>query len=198
MGGDLMASMNRQVELSERKAALERNLRKIEAASKGSGRRLDGEDGDATGEHAAADNSAGHEEGAAPPLEEENSSADASESVDSMIDRILARTNNLDDKIDHLLFHNHHDLAGTSAHYTPYGVQVLPNQKSKDSVDQKLKMIDYMHNLGGGYNPMLHTMLPYYLGQNQQDQGTAIPYQAPMRKLDQMKDDSDDRFQEYI
>lgn len=102
------------------------------------------------GEHLAADESA--------------------ETVDSIIDRLLKRVSTLDDKIDHLLFHNHHDLAGMTAYYTPYGVQMLPSKKPKDSVDQKLKMIDYMHNLGGGYNPMLHTMLPYYLGHDDKTQ----------------------------
>lgn len=86
------------------------------------------------------------------------------DSVDGYIDRLLSRVRSIDDKIDHLLFHNHHDLAGVTAHYTPYGIQMLPSKKSADSVDQKLKMVDYMHNIGGGYNPMLHTMLPYYLG----------------------------------
>lgn len=95
----------------------------------------------------------------------------APETIDGIIDRLLKRADMLDDKIDHLLFHNHHDLAGMTAYYTPYGVQMLPSKKSKDSVDQKLKMIDYMHNLGGGYNPMLHTMLPYYLGQETGPEG---------------------------
>ena len=82
-----------------------------------------------------------------------------------IIARLKKRVEMINDKVDHLMFHNHHDLAGTTAHYTPFGVQMLPSFKSKDSVDQKLKAIDYMHNLGGGYNPMLHTLLPYYLGQ---------------------------------
>lgn len=86
------------------------------------------------------------------------------DSVDGYIDRLMSRVKSIDDKVDHLLFHNHHDLAGVTAHYTPYGIQMLPSKKSADSVDQKLKMVDYMHNIGGGYNPMLHTMLPYYLG----------------------------------
>lgn len=98
--------------------------------------------------------------------------ASANESIEAIADRLLKRVESVDDKIDHLLFHNHHDLAGMTAYYTPYGVQMLPSKKPKDSVDQKLKMIDYMHNLGGGYNPMLHTMLPYYLGQEgEQQQG---------------------------
>lgn len=111
-------------------------------------------------------------EGAA---EEEAGGASAGGSkgdLESSIDKLLARANAVDDKIDHLLFHNHHDLAGTTAHYTPYGVQMLPSTKGPNSVDQKLKMIDYMHNLGGGYNPMLHSMLPFYLGHSgEQDKG---------------------------
>ena len=91
-------------------------------------------------------------------------------SIDSFIDRLLVRVKTIDDKVDHIMFHNGHDLAGMTAHYTPYGIQMLPSNKGSDSVDQKLKMIDYMHNLGGGYNPMLHTMLPYYLGQNNMGQ----------------------------
>lgn len=91
--------------------------------------------------------------------------SESTESIEDYIDRLVKRVHSIDDKVDHLLFHNHHDLAGMTAHYTPYGVQMLPTAKSADSVDQKLKMIDYMHNMGGGYNPMLHAMLPYYMGQ---------------------------------
>ena len=91
------------------------------------------------------------------------------DSLDKRIDRLITRAHSIDDKIDHILFHNGHDLAGVTAHYTPYGIQMLPSSKGPNSVDQKLKMVDYMHNLGGGYNPMLHTMLPYYLGHNEAD-----------------------------
>lgn len=91
---------------------------------------------------------------------------DSKDETDSYLERLLKRTNSINDKIDHLLFHNHHDLAGVTGHFTPNGVVILPSNKGENSVDQKLKMIDYMHNLGGGYNPMLHTMLPYYLGHN--------------------------------
>lgn len=93
----------------------------------------------------------------------------ADDDVDAYIERFLKRAESINDKVDHLLFHSGHDLAGVTAHYTPYGIQMLPSQKNSTSVDQKLKMIDFMHNLGGGYNPMLHTMLPYYLGQHRKD-----------------------------
>lgn len=104
----------------------------------------------------------------------EGNPGESVDGVDAIIDRLIKRVDSLDDKIDHLLFHNHHDLAGLTAYYTPYGIQMLPSKKPKDSVDQKLKMIDYMHNLGGGYNPMLHQMLPYYLGQEGGDQQQGI------------------------
>lgn len=94
--------------------------------------------------------------------------------IDSLLDKLLLRGDSINDKVDHLLFHNHHDLAGMTAHYTPYGIQMLPSTKGPNSVDQKLKMIDYMHNLGGGYNPMLHSMLPFYLGHNENAGGIKL------------------------
>lgn len=100
---------------------------------------------------------------------------------DDIITRLKKRVEMINDKVDHLLFHNHHDLGGVTAHYTPYGVQLLPSYKGEDSIDQKLKAIDYMHTLGGGYNPMLHTLLPYYLGHKGGDKGIKMP--AYMRKL---------------
>jgi len=106
---------------------------------------------------------------------------------DQLVDNLITRASTLDDKIDHLLMHNGHDLAGKMAYYTPYGIQVLPKMKSKNSVDQKLKMVDYMHNLGGGYNPVLHTMLPYYLSNGEQDQKNGIAIENPMRRLTQLK-----------
>lgn len=134
-------------------------------------RHLEGEaaEGDASAAGSTSD-AAGSSGDAGQSTGDDNAGSTAAESVDDIIERLLKRVDTLDDKIDHLLFHNHHDLAGMTAYYTPYGVQMLPSKKPKDSVDQKLKMVDYMHNLGGGYNPMLHTMLPYYLGQEGEQQ----------------------------
>lgn len=175
---DLFAAMNKQLTKNIQKANTERHLSKVDPYMFGFERKLENENDSGLSEADENDNKENDKKD-----ENDNITTD-DESFDGMVGRILSRTHAIDDKIDHLLFHNHHDLAGTAAHYTPYGVQILPQQKSEKSVDQKLKMVDYMHNLGGGYNPMLHTILPYYLGQ-QNAPNSSIPFQQPMRKLRQ-------------
>lgn len=167
---DLFSAMNNQINKEIQKKRVIRNLADVNPTNLNYERALKEGELESAPEDAQTDNK-----------KEENSGDDK---VTDTVDRLLSRTSSINDKIDHILFHNHHDLSGLRAHYTPYGVQILPEQKPQDSVDQKLKMIDYMHNLGGGYNPMLHSMLPYYLGQaGKTDDG--IPYSPPMRSLKQ-------------
>ena len=70
------------------------------------------------------------------------------------------RAYSINDKIDHLLFHHNHDLTGKKAQFTPFGIHFLPRYKGADSVDQKLKMVDYMHSMGG-FHPGGGFMTPY-------------------------------------
>lgn len=37
---------------------------------------------------------------------------------------------------------------GKVAQFTPYGVHMIPVSKGSNSVDQKLKMVDYMNSMG--------------------------------------------------
>lgn len=96
--------------------------------------------------------------------ENEEEEEDKPHKID-LITRLKNRVEKIDQKVNHLLFHNHHDLAGLTAHYTPLGIQMLPSYQGKDSIDQHLKAIDYMNRLGQGQgqNPMLQTILPYYM-----------------------------------
>ena len=58
------------------------------------------------------------------------------------------------------MFHHNHDLTGKKAQFTPFGIHFLPRYKGADSVDQKLKMVDYMHSMGG-FHPAGGFMTPY-------------------------------------
>ena len=80
--------------------------------------------------------------------------------LNDYIDSLYHRAYSINDKIDHLLFHHNHDVTGTVAQFTPYGIHFLPKYKGKDSVDQKLKTVDYMHTMGG-FNPHAGFMTPY-------------------------------------
>lgn len=78
------------------------------------------------------------------------------------------RAYSINDKIDHLLFHHNHDVTGKVAQFTPYGIHFLPKYKGSDSVDQKLKMVDHMHSMGG-FNPQAGFMTPYLFAHQSND-----------------------------
>ena len=128
--------------------------------------------------------------------DQEDSTVEEDDPAEKVVKELEKRVYSIDDKVDHLLFHNHHDVVGQTAHYTPMGVQFLPGTKGKDSVDQKLKQIDYMHNMGGGYNPMMYSMMPYFMGQKASGPGV-IKNSNGARKLQnsyQMQPPAADKF----
>ena len=71
----------------------------------------------------------------------------------------------VEDKLDHLLFHFNHDLTRKAYKKTRYGTKVREQPKNPNSIHQKLKMIDNLSagagSLGrwkmspGAYNEML-------------------------------------------
>lgn len=75
------------------------------------------------------------------------------------------RAFSINDKIDHLLFHHNHDVMGKVAQFTPYGIHLVPISKGSDSVDQKLKMVDYMHSMGA-FGSNSGFMTPYLFAQS--------------------------------
>lgn len=91
----------------------------------------------------------------------EKSSKDGKSPVKTIIQRLKDRVRLINQKVNHLMFHNHHDLGGVTAHYSPSGMQLIPNYEG-DSLDTKLKAVDYMNQMRS-YNPTLHTILPYYI-----------------------------------
>ncbi len=96
----------------------------------------------------------------AEPIEEQTEKKDDKDDAPDIIKSLEHRAYSINDKIDHLLFHHNHDLTGKQAQFTPYGVHFLPKYKGNDSIDQKLKMVDYMHTMGG-YAPGAGFMTPY-------------------------------------
>lgn len=55
----------------------------------------------------------------------------------------------VEDKVDHLLFHFSHDVTKHEYKSTPYGTFLSPAPKNANSIHQKLKLIDYLnHQMG--------------------------------------------------
>lgn len=173
MLNDMNSKISKQLEVASRQKGAKKLMRKLEGgAGKEAEETKENEKdeekqdevipaGEADEKEGEKDNSEGDEENA----KQENDQEDT-EPKEGVIARLKRRVTAINDKINHLMFHNHHDLGGVTAHYTPFGVQLLPSYQGENSLDTKLKAIDYMNNLGGGYNPTLRAMLPFYMGHN--------------------------------
>ncbi len=77
----------------------------------------------------------------------------------------------VEDKIDHLLYHHGHDVTKHSAEFTPFGFTYVPKPRDPHSIHQKLKIVDYLqHHVNNPYsmgmmNPMMNMMMtPFNLG----------------------------------
>ena len=57
----------------------------------------------------------------------------------------------VEDKLDHILFHFNHDVTTTETEKTAKGVRSVDKPKNPNSIHQKLKLID---NLNAGSNPI--------------------------------------------
>ena len=59
----------------------------------------------------------------------------------------------VEDKIDHLLYHHGHDVTRHEAKFTPWGFTYVPTPKDPNSIHQKLKIVDYMqHHVNNPYS----------------------------------------------
>ena len=103
---------------------------------------------------------------------------DGEEEEPDILESLYHRAFSINDKIDHLLFHHNHDLTGKQAQFTPYGVHFLPKYKGNDSIDQKLKMVDYMHTMGG-YAPGAGFMTPYLFSHDAKGGQSTAEQNAP-------------------
>lgn len=55
----------------------------------------------------------------------------------------------VEDKVDHLLFHFSHDVTKHKYQATPFGTFLAPDPKNPNSIHQKLKLVDYLnHQMG--------------------------------------------------
>lgn len=55
----------------------------------------------------------------------------------------------VEDKVDHLLFHFSHDVTRHEYQASPYGMFLAPSPKNTNSIHQKLKLIDHLnHQMG--------------------------------------------------
>ena len=50
----------------------------------------------------------------------------------------------VEDKLDHLLYHHGHDVTLHKAEYTPWGFTYVPKPDNENSIHQKLKIVDYV------------------------------------------------------
>jgi hypothetical protein len=63
----------------------------------------------------------------------------------------------IEDKVDHLLYHHGHDVTRHAAEYTPWGFTYVPKPKDPNSIHHKLTIVDYLQN---------HVNNPYSQGMN--------------------------------
>ena len=82
--------------------------------------------------------------------EEEEDNADSDENLDDVEKRLFS----IEDKIDHLLLHAGHEVQPHSAVVTPWGLTYSPSKNNSKSLNNKLKIIDYLF----GNHPMGHGM----------------------------------------
>ena len=84
--------------------------------------------------------------------EDEPHTEDAS--MNSLEKHLLVMENRLvaiEEKVDHLLFHNSHDVTPHKVQMTPFGPQLLPDVKNPQSAHHQLKMHDFIR--GAAANP---------------------------------------------
>lgn len=55
----------------------------------------------------------------------------------------------VEDKVDHLLFHFSHDVTKHKYQATPFGTFLAPDPKNPNSIHQKLKLVDYLNHQRG-------------------------------------------------
>ena len=121
----------------------------------------------------------------------------SAEEEDDIITKLEKRVEKLNDKVDHLLFHNHHDLVGVTAHIGLAGVQFLPGSKGKQSIDQRLKHIDYLNAYGRGFNPMMHSVMNKPLGHHHEDDQLKADMPSGSNE-DSAEDDEERRHKKHV
>ena len=65
------------------------------------------------------------------------------------IEEVSQKLYNVEDKIDHLLYHYSHDLSKHSYQATPWGPHFVPDPANPHSIHEKLKLIDMLHTQMG-------------------------------------------------
>ena len=75
---------------------------------------------------------------------------------DEQLDDMEKRVFSIEDKIDHLLLHSGHDVGNSHSTMTPFGPLLHPQDHQQNSLNHKLKMIDYLHPHGSFMHPFNH------------------------------------------
>lgn len=67
----------------------------------------------------------------------------------------------IEDKVDHLLYHHGHDVTRHQAEYTPWGFTYVPKPKDPNSIHHKLTIVDYLqHHVNNPYSQGMNN--PYF------------------------------------
>ena len=65
------------------------------------------------------------------------------------LEELAKKLYEVEDKVDHLLFHFSHDVTKHEYQATPFGTFLAPVPKNPNSIHQKLKLVDYLnHQMG--------------------------------------------------
>ena len=72
----------------------------------------------------------------------------------SKLEELAKKLYEVEDKVDHLLFHFSHDVTKHEYQATPFGTFLAPVPKNPNSIHQKLKLIDYLNHQMGHPNTM--------------------------------------------
>jgi hypothetical protein len=99
---------------------------------------------------------------------------DDEEGEDDKLDDVEKRLFSIEDKVDHLLLHAGHEIQPHSAVMTPWGMTFSPSKHNSNSLNNKLRTIDYLfgnhpmsmggmgmmgHGMGMGMGMMGHGMM---------------------------------------
>lgn len=83
----------------------------------------------------------------------------------SKLEQLAKRLYEVEDKLDHLLFHYSHDVTKHEYQATPFGTFLAPVPKNPNSIHQKLKLTDYLnHQMGHPYSMKVAADNAYNMG----------------------------------
>jgi len=73
----------------------------------------------------------------------------AEDNTKDNLTKLAKKMYEMEDKVDHLLFHFSHDVTKHKYQATPFGTFLAPDPKNPNSIHQKLKLVDYLNHQQG-------------------------------------------------